>query len=48
MTLVNRGISGDFTNGVLARLEEITHYKPKAIFLLIGVNDLFEDNTFYA
>lgn len=42
--IVNRGISGDHTNGVLARLKEITHYKPKAVFLLIGVNDLFEDN----
>ena len=42
--VVNRGISGDYTDGVLARLKEITYYKPKAIFLLIGVNDLFEDN----
>ena len=42
--IVNRGISGDHTDGVLARLEEITHYKPIAVFLLIGINDLFEDN----
>ncbi len=42
--IVNRGISGDHTDGVLARLKEITHYKPKAVYLLIGVNDLFEDN----
>ena len=42
--IVNRGISGDHTDGVLARLEEIIHFKPKAVFLLIGVNDLFEDN----
>ena len=42
--IVNRGISGDHTDGVLARLEEIIYYKPKAVFLLIGVNDLFEDN----
>ena len=42
--IVNRGISGDHTDGVLARLEEIIHYKPQAVFLLIGVNDLFEDN----
>ena len=42
--IVNRGISGDYTDGVLARLKEIIYYKPKAIFLLIGVNDLFEDN----
>ena len=42
--IVNRGISGDHTDGVLARLEEIIYYKPKVVFLLIGVNDLFEDN----
>ena len=42
--IVNRGISGDHTNGVLARLKEVINYKPKAVFILIGVNDLFEDN----
>ena len=42
--IINRGISGDHTDGILARLQEIIHYKPKAVFLLIGVNDLFEDN----
>tara|TARA_S200000501_G_scaffold354750_1_gene375758 strand:- start:524 stop:1195 length:672 start_codon:yes stop_codon:yes gene_type:complete len=42
--IINRGISGDYTDGVLARLKEIIHYKPKAVFLLIGLNDLFEDN----
>ena len=36
----NRGISGDFTAGVLNRLDEISIRKPKKIFLLIGVNDL--------
>lgn len=37
----NRGISGDTTAGVLARLGEITYYKPKQVFILIGINDLF-------
>ena len=37
----NRGISGDVTDGVLARLEEIYFYQPAAVFLLIGINDLF-------
>ncbi len=37
----NRGISGDVTDGVLLRLGEITEAKPNAIFLLIGINDLF-------
>ena len=39
-TIINRGISGDNTFGVLHRLEEIAKRKPSRIFLLIGVNDL--------
>ncbi len=35
----NRGIAGDVTAGVLARMNELYHYKPKAIFVLIGIND---------
>jgi len=36
----NRGIDGDNTEGVLARLDEITNSKPAKIFLEIGTNDL--------
>ncbi|WP_430809650.1 MULTISPECIES: GDSL-type esterase/lipase family protein [unclassified Carboxylicivirga] len=36
----NRGISGDITEGVLYRLDEITESKPAKVFILIGVNDL--------
>src|SRR5690606_35153306 len=36
----NRGISGDVTEGVLFRLDEVTRSKPAKIFLLIGINDL--------
>ncbi len=36
----NRGISGDTTEGVLFRLNEVTRSKPAQIFLLIGINDL--------
>lgn len=39
--IANRGIGGDITGGVLARLNEILYYKPKAVFLLIGLNDIF-------
>ncbi len=39
--VLNRGISGDYTAGVLARLEEVLRHKPIKIFLLVGVNDLF-------
>lgn len=36
-----RGIGGDTTAGVLARLAPIAAAKPKQVFLLIGTNDLF-------
>ena len=39
----NRGISGDTSDGIIARLNEITFYKPKKLFLLIGINDLFHN-----
>ena len=41
----NRGISGDSTDGVIARLSEIIHFSPKAIFLLIGINDIYNELT---
>ena len=43
--IVNRGISGDHTEGILHRLDEIIFYKPIAVFLLIGINDFFKDNS---
>lgn len=36
----NRGISGDVTQGVLDRLEEVTESLPEKVFLMIGINDL--------
>lgn len=39
-TIINRGISGDNTFGVLQRTEDVTRRKPLKIFLLIGVDDL--------
>ena len=36
----NRGISGDVTYGILARLDEVLSSKPAKIFLLSGTNDL--------
>lgn len=41
-TVVKRGISGDFTQGVLLRLQEIIDAKPAKIFIEIGVNDIVE------
>lgn len=36
----NRGIGGDNTFGILARLDQIIKSKPEKVFLLIGVNDI--------
>lgn len=39
-TIINRGISGDNSYGVVARLDEVVSSRPDKIFLLIGINDL--------
>ena len=44
---VNRGITGDFTISMQARLNEIYHYKPSKVFLLIGINDIFDGVVSY-
>lgn len=40
LKVINRGISGDVTTGVLNRLDDIMRRKPAKVFLLIGINDL--------
>lgn len=40
ISILNRGIWGDTSDGVLDRLDEITIRQPKTVFLMIGVNDL--------
>lgn len=39
--IVNRGVGGDNSFGILARMDEILASKPRAIFLMDGINDLF-------
>ena len=41
----NRGIAGDTSDGVLERLDEIIASRPHAVFLLIGTNDLWSNNS---
>ena len=41
--IVNRGVGGDNSFGILARMDEILAAKPKAIFLMDGINDLFRN-----
>jgi len=38
--VINRGISGDVTYGILARLDEVLASKPAKIFILAGINDM--------
>ena len=45
LPVINRGIIGDTTTGVLARMtESVYELAPSKIFLLIGSNDLGEEN----
>lgn len=38
--IVNRGISGQTTGGVLERLNEVIVRRPERVFILVGINDL--------
>jgi lysophospholipase L1-like esterase len=42
-SLVNMGIGGDFTSGVLRRLYQVEQLQPKKIFVMIGINDIGHD-----
>lgn len=39
----NRGINGDMSTGIIGRLSQILPGKPRAIFLMIGINDLSQN-----
>lgn len=43
--VINRGISGDTTDDILARIEPIVELKPRKIFVMIGVNDLWHQKN---
>ena len=42
-TVINRGIGGDITYGVLKRLKDITDRNPSKVFILLGINDIGKD-----
>jgi lysophospholipase L1-like esterase len=42
-TVLNRGIAGDNTYGVLARLNDIMIRKPGKLFIEIGINDISQN-----
>jgi len=41
--IANRGIVGDNTDGILARLDEIINAQPEKLFILSGVNDISQN-----
>ena len=41
LNIINRGIAGDTTTGVLNRLDEIISRQPAKLFINIGLNDIF-------
>jgi lysophospholipase L1-like esterase len=41
-SLVNMGISGDFTSGILKRLDPVEKLQPHRIFIMIGINDILK------
>lgn len=45
LRIKNRGISGDTTEGVLSRIEEVSAAQPARVFLMIGINDLADGVT---
>ncbi|MBK5278879.1 MAG: sialate O-acetylesterase [Bacteroidia bacterium] len=42
-TVINRGISGDITFGILNRVDDVIKRKPAKLFVMIGINDLFKE-----
>ena len=40
--IYNMGISGDFTKGILMRIDQVIKLQPKVVFLMIGINDIIE------
>lgn len=42
-SVINRGIGGDITYGILRRLDDVIKRKPSKLFILIGINDIGKD-----
>ncbi len=42
-SLVNMGIGGDFTSGVLKRLYLAERLQPRKVFVMIGINDILKN-----
>lgn len=42
-TVINRGVAGDNTFGVLARLDDVINREPGKLFIKIGINDISQN-----
>jgi lysophospholipase L1-like esterase len=42
-TIINRGVAGDNTFGVLARLDDVISREPSKLFIKIGINDVSQN-----
>jgi hypothetical protein len=40
--VLNRGIDGDVSEGLLNRLKSVENHRPDKIFILIGINDIWQ------
>lgn len=46
ITIINKGINGDTTGGMLARFhQDVLSHKPDMVFLMGGANDIFTSGT---
>jgi lysophospholipase L1-like esterase len=45
-TIINKGIAGQTTAQMLARLDEVIKLRPKAVFIMGGINDLALGNIY--
>jgi lysophospholipase L1-like esterase len=43
--IINRGIGADTVGGVQRRVPEILRRRPRKIFLLVGINDVYDGNS---
>ncbi len=41
-SIINMGISGDFTQGLIERIDNVTNFQPNQVFIMIGINDIIE------
>jgi len=45
LDVVNRGIIGDNTEGMLARIDEVCAAKPQKFFIMAGINDISQNRA---